>query len=196
MLLRQLQRPLARAVAPAVWPRILSPAFAGRLLLHGSSGDSNGNGNGDGNPPRDNDADNHTTQRDDDQQPISSTTEAGKPRLYDELFPEAKKNNARSPPLDDTQHSRWASQMLEEPPPVLDVPEGLDMNDEQSDTPVPRAESMLVLSATSKNLLESDFLRLGVKGRHVEGWVSGILKGKVSPLLSHKTCLCANVTYK
>ncbi|KAK7747753.1 hypothetical protein SLS62_008897 [Diatrype stigma] len=177
MLLRQLQRPLARSVAPAVWPRVSPPAFAGRLLLHGSSGDSNHN---DTPPPRDHDENNYTTQRDEnqrqqEQQPTSSETETGKPRLYDELFPEAK-NNPRSPPLDDTQHSRWASQILEEPPPVLDVPEGLDVDGEQPDTPVPQAKSMLVLSATSKNLVESDFLRLGVRGRHVEGWVSGILK--------------------
>ena len=35
---------------------------------------------------------------------------------------------------------------------------------------------MLILSGASKALLASDFVRLGVKGKHVEGWVGGILK--------------------
>ncbi|KAI0470263.1 hypothetical protein F4859DRAFT_486162 [Xylaria cf. heliscus] len=35
---------------------------------------------------------------------------------------------------------------------------------------------MLILGAASKNLVESDFLRLGMKGKHVEGWVGGIVK--------------------
>ncbi|KAI2636159.1 hypothetical protein GGS21DRAFT_514828 [Xylaria nigripes] len=38
------------------------------------------------------------------------------------------------------------------------------------------AKAMLVLSAASKSLLESDFLRLGAKGKHLEGWIGGILK--------------------
>lgn len=69
----------------------------------------------------------------------------------------------------------------------MDVPEGLDVDDElfgEQSSAVPRAACMLVLSAASKNLMESDFLRLGVKGRHVEGWVSGILKGITFPSLS------------
>ncbi|CZS91954.1 uncharacterized protein RAG0_02515 [Rhynchosporium agropyri] len=36
--------------------------------------------------------------------------------------------------------------------------------------------SVLVLSACSKNLEESDFYRVGPKGNHIENWTSGILK--------------------
>jgi hypothetical protein len=39
---------------------------------------------------------------------------------------------------------------------------------------------LLVLSCASKTLEESDFFRLGSKGQHIEGWTSGILKGKAS----------------
>jgi hypothetical protein len=38
-------------------------------------------------------------------------------------------------------------------------------------------ESILVLSACSKTLEESDFFRLSPKGQHIEGWKSGLLKG-------------------
>jgi hypothetical protein len=40
--------------------------------------------------------------------------------------------------------------------------------------------SVLVLSSASKTLEESDFFRLGEKGQHIEGWTSGIVKGKSS----------------
>jgi hypothetical protein len=40
-----------------------------------------------------------------------------------------------------------------------------------------RDASVLVLSNASKNLVESDFLRLSPKGEHIEGWSSGIIKG-------------------
>lgn len=40
-----------------------------------------------------------------------------------------------------------------------------------------RAPSVLVLSAVSKTLEESDFFRLSPKGEHIEGWTSGILRG-------------------
>jgi hypothetical protein len=37
---------------------------------------------------------------------------------------------------------------------------------------------VLVLSSASKTLEQSDFFRLGEKGEHIEGWTSGIVKGK------------------
>ncbi|RYP26484.1 hypothetical protein DL768_011718 [Monosporascus sp. mg162] len=170
MLFRQLQRPLSRTVvALAVWPRWTAPlASAGKKKLHGSS-----------NPGQN-----------DDEQPVPDAAHAQgqqqqKPKkkisLYEELFPDER--HARQP-LDDTRHSRWASQLLEGPPRVLDVPEGGIAGIAADPRPdpaaiapaVPRARCMLVLSAASKNLMESDFLRLGVKGQHVEGWVSGIVK--------------------
>ncbi|KAI9731090.1 MAG: hypothetical protein M1818_007947 [Claussenomyces sp. TS43310] len=39
-----------------------------------------------------------------------------------------------------------------------------------------RDASVLILSNASKNLAESDFLRLSPKGEHIEGWTSGIIK--------------------
>ncbi|KAM3084182.1 hypothetical protein ACMFMG_001716 [Clarireedia jacksonii] len=39
-----------------------------------------------------------------------------------------------------------------------------------------RKASVLVLSSASKTLEESDFFRLSPKGRHIEGWTSGIIK--------------------
>ncbi|RYP81245.1 hypothetical protein DL769_002075 [Monosporascus sp. CRB-8-3] len=185
MLFRQLQRPLLRTVvASAVWPRWTVPLTSAGKKLHGSR-----------NPGQN-----------DDEQPVPDAAhprdqQQQKPKkisLYEELFPDER--HARRP-LDDTHHSRWASQLLEEPPRVLDVPQGgiagitADPGPDPaattsedaaaaaaaaasaSPTPaVPRARCMLVLSAASKNLMESDFLRLGVKGQHVEGWVSGIVK--------------------
>ena len=38
--------------------------------------------------------------------------------------------------------------------------------------------SVLVLSCASKTLEESDFFRVGSKGEHIEGWTSGIVRGK------------------
>ncbi len=87
----------------------------------------------------------------------------------------------------------WASHLFDDDnnngePPRLAVPEelqddeenGMPAHDEAPGfySPALRAKSMLILSAASKSLRESDFLRLGMKGKHVEGWVGGILKGK------------------
>ncbi|RYP05062.1 hypothetical protein DL765_009957 [Monosporascus sp. GIB2] len=189
MLSRQLQRPLSRTVvASAAWPRWTVPlASAGKKKLHGSS--SNPGQNDDEQPVPD-------AAHPQDQQQQQREPKKEKISLYEELFPDER--HARRP-LDDTSYSRWASQLLEEPPHILDVPEGgiagiaADLGrDSAATTPndaaaaaspspapapaVPRAKCMLVLSAASKNLMESDFLRLGVKGQHVEGWVSGIVK--------------------
>ncbi|RYO88694.1 hypothetical protein DL766_004426 [Monosporascus sp. MC13-8B] len=188
MLSRQLQRPLSRTVvASAAWPRWTVPiASARKKKLHGGSGNSGQNDDEQPVP----DAPHLQDQQQQQQQQREPKKE--KISLYEELFPDER--HARRP-LDDTSYSRWASQLLEEPPRILDVPEGgiagiaADLGpDPAATTPndaaaaafpapaVPRARCMLVLSAASKNLMESDFLRLGVKGQHVEGWVSGIVK--------------------
>lgn len=39
--------------------------------------------------------------------------------------------------------------------------------------------SILVLNSAAKTLEESDFFRLGPKGEHIEGWTSGIIKGRL-----------------
>jgi hypothetical protein len=38
--------------------------------------------------------------------------------------------------------------------------------------------SVLILNSATKTLEESDFFRLGPKGEHIEGWTSGIIKGR------------------
>lgn len=92
---------------------------------------------------------------------------------------------SRASETDALPRSTWMSQLFDAEPPRLPVPE--ELRDEydpalegQSDlsSPALRAKSMLILSAASKNLLESDFIRLASKGKHVEGWVGGILKGE------------------
>ncbi|RYP03069.1 hypothetical protein DL764_005418 [Monosporascus ibericus] len=173
MLFRQLQRPLSRTVvASAVWPRPTVPlAFAGKKKLRSSSNP----GQDDEEKPVPDAAHLQDQQQQQQQKPKKKIS------LYEELFPDER--HARRP-LDDTRHSRWASQLLKEPPRVLDVREEVIAGIAADPRPdpaaiapaVPRARCMLVLSAASKNLMESDFLRLGVKGQHVEGWVSGIVK--------------------
>ncbi|KAI1352979.1 hypothetical protein F5Y01DRAFT_72445 [Xylaria sp. FL0043] len=163
MLLRQLHRSLSRSVTAAWRPATTTtpPTSSQRGDSRSSSSSSSntrqqkGNGNSSQAPTR------------------------RKPSLFEELFPEATKGTNGNPA---------PTHIFRDPePPRLAVPEELQQNDEDTftaqDSDDPRfapsahgAKSMLILSAASKNLLESDFLRLGVKGKHVEGWVGGIVK--------------------
>ncbi|KAI0019527.1 hypothetical protein F4780DRAFT_780373 [Xylariomycetidae sp. FL0641] len=179
MLLRQLQRPLLRPVAAAWRPAPLA-------LLHGSS------------PSRSDtqlQSESEATPANDD------TTVAPKKSLFEKLFPdEARKAAAlRNSDPDGSNsptpaQSLWAADLAEEDdePPRMALDEELKefaagLSEDTHHSPFGqdfdglgevalRAKSMLILSAASKHLLESDFLRLGQKGKHVEGWVSGILK--------------------
>ncbi|KAI1175036.1 hypothetical protein F4777DRAFT_551690 [Nemania sp. FL0916] len=107
--------------------------------------------------------------------------------LFDQLFPYEAKTSRGAGGV----KSAWASQLSDEEIPRLAVLGGLEDEDGDISLLEPssesevggllsssalRAKSMLILSAASKNLLESDFLRLGVQGKHVEGWVGGIVK--------------------
>lgn len=50
------------------------------------------------------------------------------------------------------------------------------------------SSDVLLLSCASKNLEESDFLRINPKGTHIEGWASGMMKGRhihASWILTH-----------
>ncbi|KAI3332968.1 hypothetical protein F4824DRAFT_473549 [Ustulina deusta] len=116
-----------------------------------------------------------------------------KPSLLELLFPDEARRvdraKARSA-TDSDVFKNWASHLFDDDnngePPRLAVPEelqddeenGMPAHDEAPGfySPALRAKSMLILSAASKSLRESDFLRLGMKGKHVEGWVGGILK--------------------
>ncbi|KAI1495642.1 hypothetical protein F5X99DRAFT_114644 [Biscogniauxia marginata] len=174
MLLRQLlQRPLSRSVATAATWRPAPPApplplhdSRSQQLRNYSSSPSGNDGGGGGGGNQENDSDNS-------------------PSLFEQLFPdEAKQQQKQS-----GRTSTWVSQLFDEPPrfPVrgeeLNAHDGGNLpqtpGDEDADhhatTPL-RAKSMLILSAASKYLLESDFLRLGPKGKHVEGWVGGIVR--------------------
>ncbi|CAJ2501961.1 Uu.00g048140.m01.CDS01 [Anthostomella pinea] len=181
MLLRQLQRPLSRSVA-AAW-RSAPPT----ALLHGSSSSR-----------LQDESQSQQPQSQSHSPPASATEESprlpdqqkqneenknqkkDKPSLFEQLFPE----EAKQPGGAST--SSRLSQLFEEPQriPLHDgFPiEGLQNEENKSagavewDTTALRAKAILILSAASKHLLESDFLRLGPKGKHVEGWVSGILK--------------------
>ena len=42
--------------------------------------------------------------------------------------------------------------------------------------------TVLLLSALTKTLEESDFFRLSPRGEHIEGWTSGIIKGMLLSL--------------
>ena len=200
MLLRkQLQRPLSqRSVAPLVWTsqRLVFPI----RLLHGSSSrssesnvkdkengdDDGGGGVGSGGSNTYRDVDDvlagseyenlQSRAPQPKQQQQQQQHEKKKPSLYEELFPGESNRIFRSQ-LEDEEPPRL-------PPRVFDVPGGLvaDATEGEGGRSIAegprRPGGMLILSATSKNLMESDFMRLAVRGQHVEGWVGGLLKGQ------------------
>ncbi|KAI0972763.1 hypothetical protein F4678DRAFT_51409 [Xylaria arbuscula] len=182
MLPRQLHRPLLRSVTAAWRPATTTSAS----FHHGDSRSTSGS------------ISNAQQQEDDSHQPEipSQAPTQQKPSLFEQLFPdEAKRSYARSASETDVSNNEkksWASHLFNDnadhEPPRLALPEELQdaaaekekeviVNDAPGFyTQAISAKSMLILSAASKNLQESDFLRLGVKGKHVEGWVGGILK--------------------
>ncbi|KAI0103131.1 hypothetical protein GGR51DRAFT_550005 [Nemania sp. FL0031] len=170
MLLRHLHRPLLHSVTAAWRPAILPRTS----FQHGDSRSSSTTTTND-------------EQQEDHQNESPSPAETKpKPSLFEQLFPEefkrsqAKLKEAASDA--DVPRNSWVSQLFDIEPPRQVAVE--DLQDEDAlglkaagySLPALRAKCMLILSAASKNLLESDFLRLGVQGKHVEGWVGGILK--------------------
>ncbi|KAI1814341.1 hypothetical protein GGS20DRAFT_417447 [Poronia punctata] len=175
MPLRLLHRPLLRSVAAAWQPA--TTAFASFY-----SGDGGRTGAG---------------QRQEDEPATSQTVtrprEERKTSLFEELFPDearladAKRKRESEP---DVPKSLWVSQLFEEPLRQAAEEVSPDKDKDKADDeaaalaakvselyPAARgSKSMLVLSAASKCLLESDFFRLGMKGKHVDGWVGGIQK--------------------
>ncbi|ORY63192.1 uncharacterized protein BCR38DRAFT_223593 [Pseudomassariella vexata] len=122
-----------------------------------------------------------------------SAGETSKPKsLFEELFPaEAKQlqcegssgEKTRFSPDEISADSAWVSQLLEASPPSetgpLRVPNDdlITYLDPKVRDTNRHARAMLVLSAASKCLAESDFFRLSDnKAEHVEGWVRGITK--------------------
>ncbi|KAI2618861.1 hypothetical protein GGR54DRAFT_604869 [Hypoxylon sp. NC1633] len=109
------------------------------------------------------------------------------PPLFQQLFPdEAKQHDGQFP------KSTRTSPLFGEPssltPLTVEADEHHDLpptntttSTASTSTPDPkpvatplRPQAMLILSAASKHLHESDFMRLARRGAHVEGWVSGI----------------------
>ncbi|KAI0154959.1 hypothetical protein GGR57DRAFT_502144 [Xylariaceae sp. FL1272] len=119
-----------------------------------------------------------------------------KPSLFEQFFPdEVKTKNLHTASADGdgdgvSWSSYWASQFFADQPPPRVAPveeafgaairDGNTVNDDGEYDAlhkyIMRAKSMLVLHAASKHLLLSDFMRLGVEGRHIEGWIGGIVK--------------------
>ncbi|KAI0380036.1 hypothetical protein F5Y04DRAFT_104730 [Hypomontagnella monticulosa] len=170
MLLRQLQRPSSRSVAAAAW-RLKYIAS-----LHGSSRQLQSPSQSPSPPP---------SHHDDGSKPKNNSSS-----LFAQLFPDETKQ-AHTQPNGKLRRSPWSSEFLDEPPLLTEADEQL-LDDEPtesklngkpkstttdrptSDTVPLRAQSMLILSAASKHLLESDFIRLSPRSTHVEGWVQGL----------------------
>ncbi|KAI1747925.1 hypothetical protein F4782DRAFT_390429 [Xylaria castorea] len=193
MLVRQLHRPLLRSVAAAWRPATTSP-----VPFHHSDSRSNSSSSTNSNNNSNDDDDQQQHGASSSSSPVAPPTQTPKPSLFEELFPdEAKKYRAAKIKSaldadDDTPRNTWVSQLFvdENEPPRFAVTEELLMRrDEEGDdvpaqqqetselySPALRAKGMLILGAASKSLVESDFLRLGMKGKHVEGWVGGIIK--------------------
>ena len=194
MLLRkQLQRPLSqRSVAPLAWPPRRAVPLAVRLL-HGSSssrndsyGGSGGSGNGDNSR---NDTASAAAAAASNQGAPQSRNPSPEPQeegekkrisLWEELFPGESNRVFRAQLEEDAEPPRLQPQVFDVPADMNpDLLEQGNESDGGSMVDGPRRPGgMLILSAASKHLEESDFMRLGVQGRHVEGWVSGIVKGE------------------
>ncbi|KAI1426526.1 hypothetical protein F5Y12DRAFT_269476 [Xylaria sp. FL1777] len=176
MLPRQLHRPLLRSVT-AAWRPATTSAVSFR---YGESRSSSSSSSG------------SDLQQEDEDDASSRVPNPQGLSLLEQLHPvetkrlhQAKANAGSDTDVPQKQKS-WASHLfVDDDPPRLAFPEEPQDEQEadsaQSDAPdfysqALRAKSMLILSAASKSLLESDFLRLGMKGKHVEGWVGGILK--------------------
>ncbi|KAI0447432.1 hypothetical protein F4803DRAFT_499648 [Xylaria telfairii] len=165
MLLRQLHRPLLRSVAAAWRPATSSPTSFRHGDMRSTSDTS--------------DTSNSSDSQND--QPEAPAPPKPQPSLFEQLFPdEARKLRKRASDgnADDAARNTWVSRLFDNEPPT--VPEEL-LQDESTDpaqetSPAFRAQGMLILGGASKTLVESDFLRLGMKGKHVEGWVGGIVK--------------------
>ncbi|OTB06382.1 hypothetical protein M426DRAFT_319118 [Hypoxylon sp. CI-4A] len=185
MLLRQLQRPSTRSVTATAAATIWRPTP--KVLLHGSSRRRLQSSPSSAAPAGDDDS-----KDDKPRQPTTTT----KPSLFEKLFPDEAKQ-AQSQPDGKLPKNIWASQHPDEPEPLPVSDEALfgsnttntnntnepktepdteNDNENDKDHNALRAKSMLILDAASKHLTESDFLRLGRKGAHVEGWVSGLTR--------------------
>ena len=137
----------------------------------------------------------------------SQSTDMPTLSLFEELFPEESKVShkvKRSPaiigdatsPVQRIESVKWATPTasplsfklvkhiaLKEKTPIFS-PDAQNYSAQiagvdQHQFPEYRDVHVLVLSNASKSLSLSDFLRLSPKGEHIDGWASGIIKGKL-----------------
>lgn len=123
------------------------------------------------------------------------TEPAPKASLFEELFPEETKPNARIQPGDADMNPLpldpkfvWAKPPLNQQRP--NPHKRLDSSEHvASSNTLRRLKSrerenatVLVLSNAGKSLVESDFMRISPKGEHIEGWNSGIIQGNLEHL--------------
>ncbi|XDG06834.1 hypothetical protein ABKA04_006449 [Annulohypoxylon sp. FPYF3050] len=164
MLLRQLQRPSTRSVvALAAW----RPALAAVARLHGSSRLLESKPS----PPPPSPEEPEPKTETDDEKPTDTSSPSPAETLFEKLFPYEAKQARQS----------WSSPLFTDPPdtppstpdPDVDLITALIPADSPGAVPL-RANTMLIHSAASPSLSETDFLRLGPQGYHVEGWVGGI----------------------
>ncbi|KAI1468796.1 uncharacterized protein F4812DRAFT_424760 [Daldinia caldariorum] len=190
MLLRQLHRPSSRSVAAAAavaWQCQWQWQASHTALLHNSTSRLQ--------PPppspppqqqQNNAKDQDQDQEQEQDQDAAPKKPKNRPSLFEQLFPDEAKTLLNK---NTTPKPSWAEHLLDDPPqppspspsPSPSDEEGNNVNDDigndgrKSPADVPlRAKSMLILSAASKHLTESDFQRLGPQGAHVEGWVGGL----------------------
>ncbi|KAI6093571.1 hypothetical protein F4821DRAFT_220922 [Hypoxylon rubiginosum] len=191
MLRRLIPRPTTKLVAAAAWPSILT------AQLHGSSCQLQSPSSGQSSLRSE-----HFDSRNDDDG-VEATTKKT-PSLFAQLFPDEAKQIQRQrldglpksawasqtfdepaplaphAPTSNEYHLEGEGegeheQHAQYDPKTLSSRTSLSHNGPPSTAENPlRAQSMLILSAASKQLLESDFVRLGRRGAHVEGWVAGI----------------------
>lgn len=125
---------------------------------------------------------------------FQSSESKGEPSLFEELFPEERqkeveeKRKAREKdkakegwfPISDTSTKSTGIPSFDG---VQRLPARLTRPPTQSlrkwsNQTLQGSHEILIISCASKNLEESDFLRINPKGSHIEGWASGMMKGK------------------
>jgi hypothetical protein len=116
--------------------------------------------------------------------------------LFDELFPEERESGNdggevkvdKLPPFQFDESLERKTRRVRDRPPLVWKSTGLKHKStrelpsrtgqtKQEDEKRRLDAAVLILNSASKRLEESDFLRIGHKGAHIQGWTTGIIKG-------------------
>jgi hypothetical protein len=116
--------------------------------------------------------------------------------LFDELFPEERESGNdggevkvdKLPPFQFDQSLEKKTRRVRDRPPLVWKSPGSKHNStgelpsrtgqtKQEDEKQMLDAAVLILNSACKRLEESDFLRIGHKGAHIQGWTTGIIKG-------------------